>query len=337
MHKRLITVAVYSIAHFIVDFSCAFLMFRNISASPDWYLCLLLYNFFAFAAQMPLGLIADRLNRNSLVAAAGCIFAGAAYALWRLPMAAAATAGIGNAMFHIGGGLEVLNMSEKKSAALGVFVSPGTFGIYFGTLLGKGGALSPVLVIFAMFLAAAGIFALCGAQPAAINNAAFSLEPKASDKIYIAVVFMFLVVVLRSYVGLTLNFPWKIGGWATAVVFAAALGKTLGGFSADKFGARRTAVFSLGLAAPLFLFLEIPVLGVIAVLLFNMSMSVTLWAMAKIFPGAKGFSFGLLTFALFLGFVPVYLDFGPSMPRLFSAAAAISLLLLWAGLKKADI
>lgn len=38
-----------------------------------------------------------------------------------------------------------------------------------------------------------------------------------------------------------------------------------------------------------------------------MTMPVTLWAVARILPGAKGFSFGLLTFALFLGFCPSYL------------------------------
>ena len=329
--------AVYSIAHFAVDFACAFLMFRSVSASPDWYLCVLLYNFFAFAAQMPLGLIADRLNRNRLLAAAGCIAAGAAYAFWKLPMAAAITAGIGNGMFHIGGGLEVLNMSEKKSAALGVFVSPGALGVYLGTLLGKGGAFSPALVLVSPVLAAGAIVAAHRTQPAAIDNTAFSLDCGRSHKILLAALCMFFVVVLRSYVGLSSNFPWKIGGWATAVVFAAAIGKTLGGFAADRFGARKTAVFSLGLSALLFMFPQAPLAGVAAVLFFNMSMPLTLWAMAKIFPGAKGFSFGLLTFALFLGFVPVYLGIGSPTPRLFSAAAAISLLLLWAGLKKADI
>ena len=71
MTKR--SLAIYSAAHFWVDLSCAFLLFRTLSGSPQWMLCLLLYNFCAFALQMPLGLLADRWNRNGLTAAAGCV------------------------------------------------------------------------------------------------------------------------------------------------------------------------------------------------------------------------------------------------------------------------
>ena len=70
--------ALYSIAHFWVDLSCAFLAFRFLSGSPDFLLCLLLYNFCAFALQMPLGIWADGLNRNGLLAAVGCSL------IWRI-------------------------------------------------------------------------------------------------------------------------------------------------------------------------------------------------------------------------------------------------------------
>ncbi len=71
--------ALYGAAHFWVDLSCALLLFRTLSAQPDPALSLLLYNFCAFALQMPLGLLADRLDRNALVAAAGCVLVALAY------------------------------------------------------------------------------------------------------------------------------------------------------------------------------------------------------------------------------------------------------------------
>jgi hypothetical protein len=74
-------VAIYSCAHFIVDFACAYLMFSRISASPRWYLCVLIYNFCAFAMQAPIGVIADRLNKNSLLAASDNPSTGA----WEAP------------------------------------------------------------------------------------------------------------------------------------------------------------------------------------------------------------------------------------------------------------
>jgi FSR family fosmidomycin resistance protein-like MFS transporter len=290
---------------------------------------------------MPLGIIADRWNRNFLLAIIGCLLVGSAYGLAPIPVAAVLVIGIGNAMFHIGGGIDVLNISDKKLGALGVFVSPGAFGVYYGTMLGKGSDFSAVIIPLALIAAAGLIFAAHKAQRGAYpQNAAFSLAGIGSKQILAAAACLLLVVCLRSYVGLALSFTWKGAGyWGMALVCAVVFGKTIGGFAADKFGLIKTSLFSLGIAALLFLFPTIPQAGVAAVLLFNMSMPITLWAMAKILPGAKGFAFGLLTFGLFLGFLPVYLgiEVPPGAPWLFTLLAAGSLILLWAGLRRAKV
>jgi FSR family fosmidomycin resistance protein-like MFS transporter len=95
---------------------------------------------------MPLGIIADKLNRNYLFAISGCVLIGFAYGLVHIPIAAVVIIGIGNAMFHIGGGIDVLNISEKKLGALGVFVSPGAFGVYYGTMFGRGSNFSIISI-----------------------------------------------------------------------------------------------------------------------------------------------------------------------------------------------
>ena len=338
-HWRMIST--YSAAHFLVDFACAFLMFRTISASPDFRLCILLYNFCAFAMQMPLGILADRLDRNFLVAIAGCVLVGAAYGFVAFPLAAVIVLGLGNALFHLGGGVDVLNISTRRSGALGVFVSPGAFGVYLGTLLGNGTALSPIVVPIALPAAAVVIFAVHRLQRGQYpKNAAFALPAGAPRRVLIVAVCLFFVVCLRSYVGLALSFPWKSPGlWAALAVCAVVFGKAAGGFLADKLGALRVGVISLGAAAPLFLIPRSAAAGLLSVLLFNMTMPITLWAMAKAFPGAKGFSFGLLTFGLFLGFLPAYsgVTFFSGAPWTFAAAAVISLALLWPGLRKAKL
>jgi len=84
------------------------------------------------------------------------------------------------------------------------------------------------------------------------------------------------------------------------------LGKTAGGFLADHVGLFRAAASSLVLAAAAFFFSRSPVPGVCALFLFNMTMPITLFALSQRMPGCKGFSFGILTFALFLGFLPTY-------------------------------
>ena len=148
---------------------------------------------------------------------------------------------------------------------------------------------------------------------------------------------LFVVVCLRSYTGMMLDFAWKgEGSYALILVCATVLGKASGGFIADALGTRSAVIISLCIAAVLFVFSSVPPAGIIAVLAFNMTMPITLWAMTKIFPKAKGFAFGTLTFALFIGFLPAYLrasDF--SLPVwCFPLIAICSLVLILVGLRK---
>jgi FSR family fosmidomycin resistance protein-like MFS transporter len=334
-------VSAYSITHFLVDFACAFLMFRSIAGTPDGYLCVLLYNFCAFAMQMPLGIVADKWNRNYLFAVIGCLLVGLAYAFVSVPIAAVLVVGVGNAMFHLGGGIDVLNISKKKLGALGVFVSPGAFGVYYGTILGRGKDFSAIIIPLALIAVAGLILAVYKAQKENyIDNAPFSLEGVGSSSVLMTIVCLFFVVCLRSFVGLALDFSWKSAGyWGMALICAVVFGKTAGGFIANKLGAFKTALFSLVVASLLFFLPHIPVAGVTAVLLFNMTMPITLWAVAKIMPGAKGFAFGLLTFGLFLGFLPVYLGVGVSQYAswIFALISAISLVILLVGLRRVKL
>ena len=143
------------------------------------------------------------------------------------------------------------------------------------------------------------------------------------------------VVALRSWMGMGLTFDWKTGVWAWLLVLALAAGKAAGGYAADRFGFRRTAAASLLLAAALYpLSPGSPALGVTAVFLFNMTMPLTLWASARLLPSARGFAFGLLTFGLFLGFLPAAFGRTLSVP-MAAVWALVSLALLLPGLGKA--
>lgn len=312
---------IYSFAHLWVDFSCALLIFHGAASTPHLALCLLCYNFFAFAMQMPLGILADRFNHNGLVAALGCVLTAAAYLLYGmlgLHVLTACTAGLGNALFHLGGGIDTLNHSKEKSLALGIFVSPGALGLFLGTRLGKSGLpflwLSPVGLLLCTGL----LLYFCTERnhhfSAASGSARFWLRLKCKgDNVPLRftsaaspfwLIPLFLVVVLRSYMGLNQSFAWKQGVWSWLLLFALVLGKAAGGLVMDKLHAIPAAFLSLGAAALLYAGASIPGCGTLAVFLFNMTMPITLWAAARLFPNAKGFAFGLLTFGLFLGYVP---------------------------------
>lgn len=348
MTSNQIKLITYAFAHMVVDFACAFLLFRFISDTKWWYISLLLYNFCAFAMQMPLGLIADRVNKNALFALLGCSFVAIAYVTRSIPIICVIIVGIGNALFHIGGGIDVLNMSVKKCAPLGVFVSPGALGIYLGTILGKLAgqenlhrAMSIIiLLILITFSILIFVLTFIPHHTLTSQNEPISFPNLSSKDILVAILFLFIVVCLRSYVGMILNFPWKGQGYnGLYLVCGVVFGKAFGGILADRIGPTKATVISLLLCSTLFLLFDYPLAGIIAIFLFNMTMPITLWTISHIFKGCKGFSFGLLTFGLFLGFLPKYFNISNLFASGigFSLLALFSLLLLVIGLKKVVI
>ena len=329
---------ILSASHAAVDFCCALLFFGTLKTG-DLLVGTVLYNACAFLFQLPLGVVADRLDRNLLFAAVGCALVAAGSFLSAVPVAAMIVAGLGNGAFHVGGGIEVLNGSGEKAGPLGVFVSPGAIGLFLGRFYAKSLPALPVVVTVLMALCAAAIL-LSGKSERneGSHNAPLSFAvPKGGAA---ALILLFLVVVLRSFTGFTAAF--STGGFLSGLpallkglipVLCLALGKAAGGFLADRFGAIPASVVSLGLCAGLLFFPLHPALTLTALFLFNMSMPITLFAAAKLLRGAKGTAFGLLTAALFVGLVPLLLGAAlPPSPVLFGSLAAASAVLLVPGL-----
>ena len=125
MNKKII--GIYSIIHFIVDLACAILVSnlvtQKMGININLFIAILLYNFFAFAVQLPIGIIADKINKNAICSAIGCILVAIAFGFTNFGIISCIIAGIGNAMFHVGGGIDVLNISNKKATPSGIFVS----------------------------------------------------------------------------------------------------------------------------------------------------------------------------------------------------------------------
>jgi FSR family fosmidomycin resistance protein-like MFS transporter len=143
----------------------------------------------------------------------------------------------------------------------------------------------------------------------------------------------FAVVVLRSLVGFQVVFPWKTGALAFAAVGAVVLGKMLGGILAARFGSKRVTVCSLTLAAVGYALGAVPAFGLLALLCFNMTMPLTLYALWRRFPAYPGTVFGSLTLALFVGFLPS--AFGIALPVGGVLGSMLSLLLLWKAVEDA--
>jgi len=334
-----VNLAVYGIAHGVVDAVCAGVIFTilkdKIVGVQEFFYLVVLYNVLAFGSQAVFGLVVDYFKAPRAAVWLGCILAGIS-ALIFLPFPALAIilAGVGNALFHIGGGSISLNLIPQKATAPGIFVAPGALGLLLGTVLGKTGQF--VAWPFIIALVVLGILMALVKKP----EMNYAREKSADNKINYfktILILVFLSVAIRSLVGFVVVFPWKVDiNLLIILTVAVVLGKGLGGILADKFGWIKVAVGALILSIPFLAFGQnIYYLAIIGMFLFNMTMPVTMVALANIFPGRPAFAFGLTCLALILGAFPVFTGlkslFGG--PFMLIAIILISAAILYSGLQ----
>ena len=280
--------AANSIAHLLVDAVCAAALF---SCGGDLGFLAALYNTLAFSTQCLAGLVMDRFHQKLGVCGAAACLAVALGAL--LPLGDIGTViivGLGNSLFHVCAGTEVLISSRGRAAGLGVFVAPGAVGLALGALYPYLGA----------YFAAALI--IC-AVPIWRHRAETAEQPGKTRGSGIAVLLLLAAVAVRAAGGSAADFTWKTGSAETLLlaVFVFA-GKTAGGLICDRLGASKAALLSLPLAAVLTAFFAgsmFPALG--GQLLLNLTMPVTLWLLYRALPGEPALAFGLAASALWPG------------------------------------
>ncbi len=306
----------YSLLHLFVDFSCAALVGNVLGMSlfPSWGI-LLLYNGLAFGMELPVGIYLDEKHKETMCAGIGCLLIVCGILLYAVPLAACVLAGLGNALFHVGAGVDVLHHSHPKAKEAGIFISTGALGLYVGRRCPLPYSLwlgSLVLVLGAYYFFTKAKQAESVSQESTVS----------STKQMVVLVCMFLAIVLRSYLGFAVNKAYALSPWL--LVASVVLGKMLGGFLQDHMGLRTAGILSLVVSTLCFLFGKSFVwfagLGLFA---FNLSMPITLWLLVDVLKGHEGYAFGVLTFALLLGALPVLLG----LPLLTGIAemAALSL------------
>jgi FSR family fosmidomycin resistance protein-like MFS transporter len=318
----------------------------GLDSESDWILCVMLYNLFAFAFQLPIGAFADIIKKNILISVAGCCFIILAYLTLFLPSCLAVSvitsviAGIGNACFHVGGGIDVIHAGGGCASLPGVFVSTGALGIYLGGLVykygfGKAYAI-PVAAVACLIITAAMMLHLYRFMQMPYKNTNVSIM-QAMYKIYnnfytpsksvrdrflttkyekkgafvLICICLITTVCIRSYVGTVISYEWR-SSFVPGLMFVIGiiLGKALGGIIGDKtlWGAAGTVSL---LISCVFLTLgnHSPIFGIIGIFAFNITMPLTLTSLANLMPFHTGLAFGITTFALFMGFIPsIFID-----------------------------
>ena len=328
--KALQRISLYSLCHCGIDFLCAFSLYRSFSAVPDVFL---IYNYCAFALQMPIGILIDSWSRKTgkmfypamIFMIAGIVLTVTGSFLSPVVL------GLGNALFHAGGGVLSIHeddFSEMKGRGLGIFVAPGAIGLCLGMLFydTKWYLMIQIMVSAILLILAYAAYRNrremeTGDEPILTGN----------RRIPCLILLCFIVVVLRSLNGMAISFPWKDSSWKVflSVVFLA-LGKMAGGLLSARFGMKKTIVVTLALSAVCYAFSSKMVPGLLALFLFNMTMPLTLYLLAKNMPQMPGFAFGILTFGLFIGYLPVLYGMIRNIPPypFGSVCSAVSLFIL---------
>ncbi|MCX6748941.1 MAG: hypothetical protein NT076_05025 [Candidatus Pacearchaeota archaeon] len=302
--------AVYSFAHAVVDMVCAIVIFSivrfNTMGFNEFFNLVVLYGLIAFGLQVVFGMICDKLKSPKLFAVFGIILTLiSTLFITQSPIFAIILAGIGNALFHIGGGTISLNITPKKATAPGIYVAPGAIGLFLGILIGKKELLPIMFSIILLILTL--ILVLVTAQPKIDYK---QKQLKKSNIFWLIVIFILLSVIIRSFIGFMIVFPWK-SNLTLGILFILGvfLGKAFGGILGDKFGWMKVGVTSLLISAFLLAFgANNPILGIIGIFLFNMTMPITLTIISNMFLGRPGFAFGLTVLALIVGTLPFYAE-----------------------------
>lgn len=348
--KKEVTTFAFALCHFVVDFACVSTMLCAVSrvlgesgqgSMEVVALSILLYDIVAFTLQLPIGIALDQLDKNSYAALLSYALVGAGVILSLVPIAllewpAILLLAIGNALFHSAGGLSVLNISQKHAGPSGIFIATGAIGVFLGTQSAQMGRLQIAFSLLVLLFLCALITLVVqkvNKKYWNVHNVSFDIS-ELSFNTLLAIALLSFVVALRSYVGMVMAFPWKSEMLLLVLsILGVFAGKALGGVVADRIGFRTTAIFSLIVAATLFVpSWEIPVMGLMGIFFFNFTMSITLTSLANILPNAKGTAFGLASFSLAVGALPALAGFRIEHPLMLSAMSLVSAFALGVGL-----
>jgi len=329
---------IFGIIHAVIDASCVTVIFSSIplhGLTPfAGFYVILTYDLLAFAGQAFLGLMVDYLRLFKGILSGGIILTVFAVIFLRIePITAMLFAGIGNACFHVGAGALSLHVNPGRATPPGIFVAPGALGLALGTWMGKSGldftwALLPALAV--SFFAA-----LYFKKPEVPYRKTIS-KPNISKPALILLLLLFSIII-RSFVGLGGSYECpKFAVVSFGLAFAAFAGKASGGIVSDRLGWIETSVCALLISAPLIAFgNENHVMVTIGMFLFQMTMPVTLVAVASTLPGRPAFAFGLTCLALIIGALPTFfrevkIHYNP---HFFFALIILSTIAIYVGLR----
>ena len=313
MKNKIGFVSIYSLCHFIVDFVSAIFILGKLpyisNTNSEFFAAMLIYNFFAFAFQVPLGYILDNFKTYKYVAIIGFCLIGLCYLINLNNVFILATiVGIGNALFHLEGGVNIYGISKRKAFLNGLFVAPGALGIFLGTTFHN----ELIVTYLPIILIITSIALLFLVQKREIDKGLIENRTDNFNNFSIAliVILIGLSIIVRAIGGNAIIYTWK-SGFILGFIYTMSIviGKAFGGLFADKFGLLKVALISLTCSAIcLILGYNVHFFAYIGILLFNIPMSITLTILENTLSKKIACAVGLNTMFLFIGFLICFID-----------------------------
>lgn len=304
----------YFYIHFVTEVLCFYCLTKETGDSAFMWLFPFVYDALAFVPQSVFGFINDKFVKINAGVIGLISMSASAVMFWTdifsnryIPLAVLC---FGNAFTHIGGAEVTLKSSNGHLAHSAIFVAGGSFGVITGKLLAK--SFVPYWLIIMLVLS--GIpFALL-AEMYKNNNVDTKELCKnfnyANKKLpaFAVIVLATFVVMVRGYMGYGIPTSWnKTVFQSVMLYFSMGIGKAAGGILADIFGARKIAIISISTALPFLVCGDnLMMVSLVGVMLFSMTMSVSLGILVSVLKNNPGLAFGFTTIGLFLGTVPIF-------------------------------
>ncbi len=303
----------YFYIHFVTELVCFYMLTAYTEAPPMMWLIAFAYDMLAFAPQSLIGRLSDKY-RSMPVGLIGLGLLAAALVLRRLDLPVfipLTVLCLGNCCTHVSGAEATLRVSHGSLTHSAVFVSGGSFGVVFGQLLAKAGGPAWLLLVMIAtaipFEILAQMMVTDAVKDDAVPCRAFRCH-NAKISRYLVIVLAVTVVAVRGFMAYGIPTSWRKTTMQTIMLFSfMGIGKALGGVMSDMFGIKKTAILSLVIALPFLLFGDKNMyISLFGVMLFSMTMSVTLAVLVSVMPRTPGLAFGFTTIGLFLGALPVF-------------------------------
>lgn len=309
MKNKNLTGYLYFYLHLMTEIVCFYYLTNFLNLEFLSYVIPFIYDGLAFVPQSIIGYINDKYPKFSFsLMGIPLLIMGILLYIFKLPVYLSLIfITLGNAFIHVNGAEVTLRTSKGKLAPVAIFVSGGSFGVLIGKLIAK--IVNPwFLIPLILSMIPFALLASYYQENTASDNLKYYKYANQKINPGLILFLMVLIVICRGYIGYGIPTSWNKTTFETILLFTfMGTGKALGGILSDKFGIRKVGILSVLISIPFLCFGDkIMALSLIGVLLFSMTMSITLGVIVSILNNNPGLSFGLTTIGLFLGTIPIF-------------------------------